>query len=504
MAASYIQQDIRHGDLRKPLSPLPTSALNTRRPNAGSSKPKHRTQAPQHKKHLTVSPAFAQHPQTYSDVRHQTRQSSNPKTCTRVPKTKPNEVQELWRHVRAELYRTKMMSKEDDNRGTTSDSTGSKSRRKRTPTQTAVTSESSIDVPTSVGEKDDSGPATVISSAGASSKRIGPYNTNFRSVVLAPRGISFKLEQRYTSPWHHFGSAAPKTNTASYYDKHCSGMKELWLDANEDFTSDVVHEYNYMHSTRCCEAEFAAYAREHLVKGAKRYLPTDSKVKRQFRCVRMLELVSKPQEPTWKMPPIVHQGMHSETYDFDIRPDCSFWLSHAGFNPDYASLISLWVQLIALHSISNPYLFVEFKRDGKSTLTVENQLATVASLALHNRFHLRLNRIAKAASTWSEVGNESEIKVYGITFEGTGYVVWCVTPDMTADFQWNGCSLTRVGHGNCTSSVDLKRLIGWINEIHCWGLTRHAQSCQDDIKICLRDDDNDFDVSELLETLEDI
>ncbi|KAL9023065.1 MAG: hypothetical protein Q9196_007404, partial [Gyalolechia fulgens] len=471
--------------------------------------PKHRAKtcenAPlQHKTHLAVSPAVSQYPQTYSVVRHQTRKSSNSERCMRVPKTKPNEIQELWGHVWAELYRTKMTSKEKDGRRAGGHSPGSKSGRKRTPTQTAVPSESSMGVLSSAGDKDESMPVTVISSAAASSKRIGPYNTNFRSAVLAPRGIGFKLEQRYTSPWNHFDSAAPKINAASYYDAQCSGMKELWLDANEDFTSDVVHEYNYMHTTRCCEAEFAAYAKEHLVKGPKRYLPTDPKVTRQFRSVRMLELVSKPQEPTWQIPPIVHQGMHSETYDFDIRPDCSYWLSHAGFNPDYASLISLWVQLIALHSISCPYLFVEFKRDGKSTLTVENQLATVASLALYNRFHLRQNRTAKAASTWSEAGNAGEIKVYGITFEGMGYAVWCVTPDMTAEFRWDGCSVARIGHGNCTSSADLRRLIGWINEIHCWGLTKHAQSCQDDIKICLRDDDNDFEVSELLGQLDDI
>ncbi|KAL8899218.1 MAG: hypothetical protein Q9207_006307 [Kuettlingeria erythrocarpa] len=491
MATSNIQCNTRRTDLRKPLSPLPAPALNTRRPS-GPSNFKHRAKK-------TCQ-------DTSAPARHTARQSSVSKPRPRVPQTKPDEVQELWAHVVAELYRAKVMSQEQNKRRTRSGASGSKGKQKGTLAQSGVpsASASSFDLLGSVGDDEvESALATVTSNGAAASKRIGPYNTNFRSSVLAPRGISFKLAQDFTSPWQHFGSAAPKSNAASYYDGRHPGMKELWLDADEDFLADVAHEYQYMQNTWCCEAEFAAYAKEHLVKGLKRYLPTNPQVPRHFRSVRMLELVSKPQEPTWKVPPIVHPAMHAETYDFDIRPDCSYWLSHAGFNPNYASLISLRVRLVQLHGISCPYLFTEFKRDGKSTLTVENQLATVACLALLNRFHLRLDRIAKAASSWTKTRNQEEIKMYGITFEGIEYAIWCVTPEMTAEYEWNGCSLTRIGHGNCTSGPDLRRLVGWINEIHRWGLTRHAQSCQDDIKLCLRDEDNDFEVSELLEQLED-
>ncbi|KAL8905162.1 MAG: hypothetical protein Q9171_006781 [Xanthocarpia ochracea] len=368
MAASNIQCDTRSSDLRKPLLLLSTSALNTRRPRSGPSKHSHRAKktcqdspaSTQPRVYQEVSPASTPRLELYTDAPQQIRQSSVSEPCPRVPKTKPDEVQELV---------------------------------------VPSVSTSSFDLLGSVGEEVESGPATVTSYSTTSSKRIGPYNTNFRSSVLAPRGISFKLAQDFTSPWQHFESAAPKGNAASYYDGLHPGIKELWLDADEGFLADVVQEYQYMHNTRCCEAEFVAYAKEHLVKGTKRYLPTDLQVTRHFRSVRMLELVSKPQEPTWKVPPIVHLAMHAETYDFDIRPDCAYWLSHAGFNPNYASLISLRVRLIELHGISYPYLFTEFKRDGKSTSTVENQLATVASLALLNRFHLRLDRIAKAAST---------------------------------------------------------------------------------------------------------
>ncbi|KAL8883466.1 MAG: hypothetical protein Q9215_008215 [Flavoplaca cf. flavocitrina] len=486
MAASNIQCDTRRSNLREPLLTLSTSALNTRRTRLGPSKKSQRAK------------------KTWKDSLPSTQHTLS-KPRPRVPKTKPDEVQELWAHVWAELYSTKMTSSDENRRKTRSDPSGSKGKQKGTRAQSAVpsASTSSFDLLGSVGEEVESGPATVISNGNASAKRIGPYNNNFRSSVLAPRGISFKLAQDFTSPWQHFESAAPKGNAASYYDGHYPGIKELWLEADEGFLADVVQEYQYMHNTRCCEAEFAAYAKEHLVKGTKRYLPTDSQVARHFRSVRMLELVSKPQDPTWKVPPIVHPAMHAETYDFDIRPDCAYWLSHAGFNPNYASLISLRVRLIDLHGISCPYLFTEFKRDGKSTSTVENQLATVASLALLNRFHLRLDRIAKAASTWSKTKDPEEIKTYGITFEGIAYAVWCVTPEMAAESEWNGCSLTRIAHGNCTSRPDLRRLVGWINEIHRWGLTRHAQSCQDDIKLCLRDEDNDLEVSELLEQLED-
>jgi len=38
----------------------------------------------------------------------------------------------------------------------------------------------------------------------------------------------------------------------------------------------------------------------------------------------------------------------------------------------------------------------------------------------------------------------------------------------------------------CTASTGVERLEHWINEIHRWGLTKHASSCKDDVKLLLR------------------
>ena len=46
--------------------------------------------------------------------------------------------------------------------------------------------------------------------------------------------------------------------------------------------------------------------------------------------------------------------------------------------------------------------------------------------------------------------------------------------------------MTELLAGDCTRRWGVMRLIDWLNEIHCWGLTVHARHCERDIKISMK------------------
>ena len=81
----------------------------------------------------------------------------------------------------------------------------------------------------------------------------------------------------------------------------------------------------------------------------------------------MLELVAKPNGhrlDRWEPPPIFQSEQNLKPYEFDIRPDCAYWLSLQAFNVEYASRVSQWAFVIN-RRITCLYLFIEFKKDDK-------------------------------------------------------------------------------------------------------------------------------------------
>src|SRR5437762_203173 len=115
----------------------------------------------------------------------------------------------------------------------------------------------------------------------------------------------------------------------------------------------------------------------------------------------MLQLVCPPNEDAyWCIPPLFDNGNTAKGNDWkwDLRPECSYWLSLKGFNPKYRTKIQ---QCVFVEKwITCPYFTIEFKRDGQSEDVTIVQVTASGSLALYNRYCLHDEALRVSKNSW--------------------------------------------------------------------------------------------------------
>lgn len=229
-----------------------------------------------------------------------------------VPETDPDTIASLWVHV------TAMFNRGSKRGGRARGGGASNPSRKRSP---------STSIPRTVSELTQSEitPVSIVLTARA----ITPRSSRFIKAVLHPRGI-FVNDTNSIVPtvFSYFDTKKPQEG----YNKELSGAN-VWV-VMEDFTS-VAAEYKEMRSLSLCKQEFATFAKENFLLCESRSLPVSPD--RQWRVQRMLELVCPPKQNVhWRIPLIPDGDTADETdWTWDIQPDCVYWLSLRGFNPEY-------------------------------------------------------------------------------------------------------------------------------------------------------------------------
>ena len=323
-----------------------------------------------------------------------------------------------------------------------------------------------------------------------SEKRISPASKDFRIRVLVPRCIRVDPEGLPSLAHSHFGVEEPvkDRHEGSYYTSVRGAVNtSIWVGLNEAFLTFVTQSYKRMDNRKLCEKEFASFAKENLLKQDPSLL--NEAEKGAWKAERMLHLVVKPSpESMWQPPPLVPgptsaSDLASNQYNFDLRTDCSYWVNVKAYNPNYVSQVRFWT-FVHNQEITSPYFTVEFKKDHQSEFQAQLQVAAAASVALYNRFRLRHRSLQMQGRKWTQ-GLKRVIRHYGMTFSGSNYTIWLIEP-LPFDKEWAGCAMQRIFEGFCHETADVRNLIHWINEIHCWGLTVHAPKCQKDVKLIMQ------------------
>ncbi|KAF4547424.1 Hypothetical protein D9617_43g040400 [Elsinoe fawcettii] len=194
-----------------------------------------------------------------------------------------------------------------------------------------------------------------------------------------------------------------------------------------------------------------------------------------------METVEKANDQHWRIPPQVKVTPADLGYKWDVRPDCSYWLSCAIINETYRATISNITHIHA-NICMTPYLTVEFKRDSTDTIVpARHQVAIAASMAVYNRWRLKDKHMTLARQSWSSEQIDM-VRHYGMTFHLQQCEVWRMDPVMSDDKSWAGCRMSLLATLNCDDIAGLRNGAEWINEIHWWGLTVHGPDCENDIK----------------------
>lgn len=308
----------------------------------------------------------------------------------------------------------------------------------------------------------------------------------FNTLVLDPRCITIDGKIKIIpDAFAHFGTIPP---LVPY--KQLPELKDtnVWLEIDQATRKQIVNHYLFMQRKGLCEGEFAAYAKETFFKGEPRgvEVPHDH----QWRSERMLQVVFPLcDDAFWSAPPVLAPNPNRDDYKWDLRPDCAYWLSLRGKDPNYSLLVGCSC-FVYRDWITCPYLTIEFKRDDWEPNLTTTLVAAAGALALYNRHQLRVRAIEsdvnKCSQNIHQTHRLTSIRHYALTFTGSMYTVWLLQPAAPSSDRlppvWNGCHISRLTHGDCTDGHGLGRLVDWINEIHRWGLTGHADGCQADIR----------------------
>jgi hypothetical protein len=221
--------------------------------------------------------------------------------------------------------------------------------------------------------------------------------------------------------YSYFQTRVPplETCSANYYNGAYGSPlapieSKVWLDVSESRVNSIAEEYQVMNKRHLCEDEFASYAKEQLLKPDHRVLDPDV---RSWTVDRMVKPTLTPGK-LLEVPPIVEEGEDSAAnFRFHLFPDCIYWISLHGFNPDYRSSIKGQIYVIKDSRVTCPYLTVEFEKDGTSPDQAENQVAGVSALMLYNRYRRRLKRL-KAEKVLIDQSSFRNVMYYGLTFCG--------------------------------------------------------------------------------------
>jgi len=362
-------------------------------------------------------------------------------------------------------------------------------------------------------------------------KNVGVRHRDFRDGVLQPRNIIIDQtrEEINHNPFDHFETPEPKEFSESLaarlasngakdecgaeehdhseciccerldhvHTKEClhytrlPGLKRTtaWLSLTEEQKQAVNAEYKACKEMVANEALYALVSSKLLLREPLR--PLDIKKKtRGWKSIMACELAPpnvKSSKRLWEAPPVLVSKPNTQQHFGDLEPDRTFYLDFPGFNPEYSGRVFAEVMFVGSR-MTCPYLTVEFKRDadGSSDDIAQNQVLAAGARALYNRWRLRNRRCAKPPERWTPELLDS-VRHYGLTLSSDAFVFWCLRPTVDKKtWDWNGCEMYEI----CSERLSLaewgvQQFAIWMNEIHRWGLTVHANECENDIKVLL-------------------
>ncbi|KAJ8127909.1 hypothetical protein O1611_g5726 [Lasiodiplodia mahajangana] len=374
------------------------------------------------------------------------RTSASQKYCSNVAAADPDYITQLWNNVRAYGAETESLKGRGE---------------KGAPFSTGT-----LTSPRSSNQKPKKGPVAKVS------------DLDFETTVLTPYGITIEGESLTQSFYNHFSlSKLPNNRTERFNVYKKKIALNIWLEPNDDHAKRIQEEFCAMKDYRCTKAEFAAYTLQEMLLDERRYPMIVEPSEILMAPVRTLQLVQKPIPGTWKAPTQLTSS--EKHYEWDIRPDCAYYISLRVFPPSFRHDVRKFVSVVQDRACC-PYLTIEFKKHLEAPQATTNRVAIASAIALYNRWHLKNKALQKLniAGYWPE-DHKNQLRHYSITFAGAAWELWYTIPK-TYDV-WSGCTMFQMKFGDCCNAKSVVLLLSILNDIHYWGLAVHGKSCLVDI-----------------------
>ncbi|KAJ8129008.1 hypothetical protein O1611_g4625 [Lasiodiplodia mahajangana] len=326
-------------------------------------------------------------------------------------------------------------------------------------------------------------------------------DADFMESVLEPHGIKIQTGGSNKNLRKHFGILSLPTNLKERLDVYKKALQaplNVWLEADMERSQRIEQEYKSLKVYGCNEAEYTTYALHYVFLDEPRHpwLPIE-KGDQCWMPVRLLQFVRKPdklQKGNWEAPPTLHQS--SKRFEWDIRPDCTYYISLQAFPPRVRSSIDPFISVIQRRAFG-PYFTITFEKDEDDSPTARYKAAVASAIALYNRYRLKSYALQKSGRKWDEE-QKGEMRHYSITFAEVRWIVWCTVPKSFET--WTGCNMSKLYSGDCDILECVQKLLGIVNDIHYWGLEVNGKSCKADIAVIAQSDpDADLNYIALLE-----
>lgn len=320
-----------------------------------------------------------------------------------------------------------------------------------------------------------------------------PGQPGFETAVLAPRGIDISTATLSChNAFQHFNTTPPDASAprTTHYQA-VAGLRNIpdtmWLAAGDPNTAKrIVADYALLHRDKYPPEEWAATAQEQLLKTAG--LQPRTAEQAAVAPMRLLGQSFQPDrdgEPSALQQPI--SGAASTRSSSSSREPAA--------RP--ASLLKADLTLSVSYHLAAGCL-------GAASGLSASQLANYAPLR-HRRAcfpylvahitgcdsvaSLQRSRHLLAAAGAVELFGRSPTAatLYGLVLGGVRFEIWELAPKCVDE--WRGSSSRKVANGVLDEEEDVGALMDWLNEIHRWGNTVHANACAQAIRVlCCSED----------------
>ncbi|KAJ3552840.1 hypothetical protein NPX13_g11021 [Xylaria arbuscula] len=307
-------------------------------------------------------------------------------------------------------------------------------------------------------------------------------NSFYAHLNLSQLGLPDSREKRIA---HYIGSSdqeASTTQDASPSQEPPAipvhGKLTMWRDPTNELLTDLQRAYQYMQESKLYEAEYQLCSVNHVFLDAEhRRWPNSFRFSNQCLLpVRALQLPQKPKkgDSTWKAPPCLSRSiLPLALYEWDIKPDCQYYISLRAFPKRSRMRLSTYIYVIHENRGCSAYLSIEFKKDNEPDEKARSQVAVASALALYNRWVLKDKAIKYDGRRWDE-NDKSQMRHFSITALGNHWEIRETTP--TSFDKWTGCTMRSLQRGQVNIEDHAYEILSALNDIHAWGLMVHGRS----------------------------